>query len=202
VILDTCMTFIETIPEGEASGAVAELYQSDRETVGRVRNLTSAFSLAPELLAIWQQLNGAIKARMDLRRYELATIAAARRIRSTSCVLAHGSVLINEYLDAETVQAILADHGNAGLDPVDVAVMDLADKVAADASSVTEADIERLRSFGLTDAEVLDVVAGAAARCFFSKMLDGLGVNADASYAELDPDLTGALTVGRPIADG
>jgi hypothetical protein len=30
---------------------------------------------------------------MDLRRYELATLAAARRLRSSYCCLAHGRVL-------------------------------------------------------------------------------------------------------------
>ena len=44
-------------------------------------NLERAFAARPEAFAAWQQLNGAIKARMDLRRYELATLAAARRLR-------------------------------------------------------------------------------------------------------------------------
>jgi alkylhydroperoxidase family enzyme len=89
-----------------------------------------------------------------------------------------------------------------GLDEVDVAVMDLAEQVADDATSVTQADVDRLRTLGLTDAEILDVVAAAAARCFFSKALDGLGVQADARYAEtLEPALREALTVGRPIAE-
>jgi hypothetical protein len=46
----------------------------------------------------------------------------------------------------------------------------------------------------------MDVVLAAAARCFFSKTLDGIGVLPDASYGELDADLREALVVGRPIA--
>jgi hypothetical protein len=42
------MAYISTIPEEAASGEVAALYQADREAVGFVRNLTKAFSLAPE----------------------------------------------------------------------------------------------------------------------------------------------------------
>jgi uncharacterized peroxidase-related enzyme len=195
------MAYIETVPEEAASGEVAALYDADREAVGFVRNLTKAFSLAPEVCAIWVQLNTAIKARMDLRRYELATIAAARRIHSSYCMLAHGSVLLAQFVDPETLQAIVADHRASALEPVDVAVMDLADKVADDASCVTEADIDRLRSFGLSDSDILDVVLAAAARCFFSKTLDGLGVEADARYRELEPELLSALTVGRPVAN-
>ena len=61
--------------------------------------------------------------------------------------------------------------------------------------------MDRLRSLGLTDAEIMDVVLAAAARCFFSKTLDGLGVQADARYVQLDSELRDALTVGRAIAE-
>jgi hypothetical protein len=56
---------------------------------------------------------------------------------------------------------------------------------------VTEEDVERMRSLGLSDAEPFDVVAAAADRCF----------QADAAYAGLEPALRDALTVGRHIAD-
>jgi uncharacterized peroxidase-related enzyme len=194
------MTFIETVAEGAASGTTAEMYESDRDAFGFLPNFTRAFSLRPEVYGAWRQLNGAIKASMDLRRYELATLAAARRLRSSYCALAHGRVLVDNYLDADTVKNLMVDHEGAGLDPVDVAVMDLADKVASDATSVGEDDLERLRRLGCTDAEILDVVLAAAARCFFSKALDALGAAPDARYSEqLDSSLRNALTVGRAI---
>jgi uncharacterized peroxidase-related enzyme len=137
---------------------------------------------------------------MDLRRYELATLAAARRLRSSYCTLAHGSVLIDRFMAPETVRAVVADHRTAELSATDVAVMDLADKVADDATAVQQADIDHLRSLGLSDTDIVDVVLAAAARCFFSKTLDALGVEPDAKYAALDPALRAALTVGRDIA--
>lgn len=194
------MTFVDTVAEDRATGAVAEAYATDAETFGYLPNFTRAFSLRPAVYAAWRQLNGAIKSSMDLRRYELATVAAARRLRSSYCTLAHGSVLIDKFLDADSVAALVADPRTAGLSAMDVAVMDLAEKVADDATSVEEADIDRLRSEGLSDAEIVDVVLAAAARCFFSKTLDALGVEPDAKYAGLDPAVRDVLTVGRPIA--
>jgi len=44
-------------------------------------------------------------------------------------------------------------------------------------------------------------VLAAAARCFFSKTLDALGVQPDASFRELPDEVREPLTVGRPIAD-
>jgi alkylhydroperoxidase family enzyme len=162
-------------------------------------NYERAFAERPEVYAAWGQLNGAIKAGMDIRRYELATLAAARRLRSSYCCLAHGSVL-RERFD-EPVQAIALDHRSAGLDAVDVAVMDLAERVVDDATAIEDADLQQLRDLGLGEAEIMDVVLAAAARCFFSKTLDALGVRPDASFADLEPELRDALVVGRPIAD-
>jgi alkylhydroperoxidase family enzyme len=80
--------------------------------------------------------------------------------------------------------------------------MDLAEKVVDDATGIEEADLRPLRDLGLSEAEIMDVVLAAAARCFFSKTLDALGVRPDAKYADLDPGLREVLVVGRPIADG
>jgi uncharacterized peroxidase-related enzyme len=195
------MTYIESVTEDQATGAVAAMYETDRQTFGHLPNLTKAFALRPDVYAAWRQLNGAVKSNMDLRRYELATLGAARRLRSSYCALAHGSILLDKFLSADAVQAVATGRPTDELDAVDVAVVELADKVATDATSVTEADADRLRSLGLTDAEILDVVLAAAMRSFFSKVLDGVGAEADAKYAQLDPEVRDALTVGRPIAE-
>jgi uncharacterized peroxidase-related enzyme len=195
------VAFIETVGEDEAAGPVAAMYEADREMFGFVPNFTKAYSARPAVYAAWRQLNGAIKANMDLRRYELATLAAAQRLGSSYCCLAHGSIMLDKgFADGDTLQALIADPQRAGLDEVDNAVMDLAAQVAEDPGSVTEADVGRLRSLGLTDPEILDVVLAASARCFFSTTLDALGAEPDAKYAGLDADVRDALTVGRAIA--
>jgi alkylhydroperoxidase family enzyme len=137
---------------------------------------------------------------MDLRRYELVTVAAAQRLRSSYCSLAHGKVLVDQFLGASELQDVLLDRHAAGLAEVDVAVMDLAEKLVEDATSITQSDIDHLRDLGLSDTDIFDVVVAAGARCFFSKTLDALGTQPDASYADLEPPLRDALTVGRPIA--
>jgi alkylhydroperoxidase family enzyme len=162
-------------------------------------NHERAFAERPEVYAAWFQLNGAIKAGMELRRYELVTLAAARRLRSSYCCLAHGTVLVERF--SEPVLEIALDHRAAGLDEVDVAVMDLAERVVDDATSIGDADLQRVRDLGLSETEIMDVVLAAAARCFFSKTLDALDIRPDASYRELEPRLRDTLVVGRPIAD-
>ena len=99
------------------------------------------------------------------------------------------------------MREIALDRRTAGLSDVDVAVMDLAERVVDDAASIGEEDLQPLRDLGLTDTEIMDVVLAAAARCFFSKALHAVGVRPDVTYADMDPELLDVLVVGRPIAD-
>jgi alkylhydroperoxidase family enzyme len=157
-------------------------------------NMERAFALRPEVYAAWRQLVTTVKETSDERRYELATLAAARRLRSSYCALAHGKVLAEKFYDFEEVPA-LPD----GLDEADRAIMAFAERVVADATAITQADVDELRAHGLTDEEIFDVVLAATIRCFFSKTLDALGVQPDAKFGQLDRSFREALTVGRPI---
>jgi uncharacterized peroxidase-related enzyme len=188
------MAFIAMTSEQEAEGPVADRFATDRETHGYVRNFTRLLARHHGVDSAWGLLIGAIRANMDLRRYELATLAAARRLRSSYCALAHGTVLREQFYDAPALIRIVTDHHDAGLDPVDVAVMDFADQVVTDAGSVTAADIAVLRAHGLSDSDILDVTLAAAARCFFSKVLSALDVEPDEELRDnLEPELHRAL---------
>ena len=183
----------------EETPDVVAAYDRDRVTWGYLPNFTRVFAHRPQVYEGWRALNGAVKAAMDPRRYELATLAAALRLRSSYCSLAHGRVLAEQFDGPATVAGIAADAAAVELSPVDAAVLRLADRVAAGAADMTEKDLAELRELGLADVEILDVVLAAAARCFFSTVLDAVGAQPDAAFADLDPAVRDALTVGRPI---
>ncbi|MEO5875197.1 MAG: hypothetical protein ABIS86_17950 [Streptosporangiaceae bacterium] len=189
------MSYLQT-PENDP------LYDAEREATGYVANYLKVFALSPAVLEAWNQLNAAVKADMDLRRYELATLAAARTLRSSYCGLAHGGILRDRFYDAAAVEAIATDPADAGLDPVDVEISGFAERVAADATAIGQADIDALRGHGLSDTEIFQVVLAAAARCFFSTALDAVGAEPDPQLsAGLEPGLRQALAFGRPVPD-
>jgi uncharacterized peroxidase-related enzyme len=172
---------------------------------GFLPNWAVALGGRPAVLTAWNQLNGEIRRGMDRRRYELATIAAARELRSTYCAVAHSWLLTRKLglVDPDDLAAILGDGADPidPVDPVDRAVMAFAAKVARDAAAVTAADVQELRDAGLSDDDVLDVALAVAARCFFATALDAVGAQADRELADaLGPPLAAALTVGRPVA--
>jgi uncharacterized peroxidase-related enzyme len=195
------MSFIGTVDDESAAGDTASLFAEDRARLGYVANYTRAFSHRPDVMRGWQQLIGAVRSNMDLRIYELATLAAATQLRSSYCSLAHGKVLVSKFYSAPEVASIARDYSNAGLSEREVALMAFAEKVASRANEITKSDIDELRGHGFSDPQIFDIAATAAARCFFSKLLDAMGAEPDAAYRELDPELQSTLTVGRPIAE-
>ncbi len=197
------MAFINTVTKDEATGTTKELYDAAEKKAGTIPNYTQLFGQRPEVYKAWQGLLLSIRKNLRLRRYELVTLAAAHELGCTYCMLAHGEVLLNSgEVDVAQLTAIAQDYRNAQLPLDEVAVMAFAHKVIQRASSVTQADVDHLKSFGLSDEDILDITLTAAARSFFSKTLDALGAAPDAKYMDLEPALRDALAVGRPFQAG
>jgi uncharacterized peroxidase-related enzyme len=193
------MTFIDTNNDHSQTEAAGRLRDEDMMAWGFVPNFARTFTLRPAVYQAWKQLNGAVRATMDPRRYELSSVAAAAALHSSYCTLAHGRVLARDHLAPNDVIALVNDPDSAPLDATDRAVVSFARTVALYADRVTEDDIARLRACGLADEEIFDIALAAAARCFFAKSLDATGTAPDAAFQGLEPDLRQALTVGRMI---
>lgn len=186
---------ITPISEDDARGPVAEFYGDDIDALGYVTPHTKALALNPEALGALEQLTRAISAGLGMRRYELATLAAAKACRSEHCRLAHGRKSL-QFFDEEELVALARDHRNAGLPEVEVAIMDFAEKVSGDSAAMTEQDSRRLRELGLTDREIVDVALAAAVRNYYGRALHALAIEVDPRARDLDPALLEALTKG------
>jgi uncharacterized peroxidase-related enzyme len=192
--------FIDTVGREAATGAVADYYRQQEAAWGFLPDYAGAFSTRPDVAQAWNGLNSTIREGMDRRRFELATIAAARALRSTYCAAAHSKVMRDVCGDEATLHLIAQDPSGGTLDPVDAAVYRFATKLATDAPAISQSDVDELRDVGLSDPEIADVVFAVAARSFFTRVLDGLGAQLDAATAgSLAPDILESVLVGRPV---
>lgn len=195
------MAFINTIPQSDARGDVQAMYQHLQGKLDYLPNYAAVFCYRPGVMQAWAELQRVIRAELDDRTYGLVTLASALAINNSYCSLAHAAKLISRHFTVEELTAIIRNPDTSTLSGRDKDMMTFAAKVAQDSSSVTQADIDTLRDHGFSDAQIFDIVAAAAARCFFGKVPDALGVQPDAALAELDSTLAMLATVGRPIAD-
>jgi uncharacterized peroxidase-related enzyme len=173
------MTYLTTPDESPIYAKVA----AER---GFVPNYARVFALAPDAYAAWLSLGGAVRAGMDERRYELVTLVTARRLGSRYCAAAHATVLHDKFYDKRTLHAIATDRHHAGLDPADVAAMDFAERIAAEPHDVIDADVESLRSHGLSDVDIMQVVLAVMARRFFAGVIAATAAVPDAVYDVFD----------------
>jgi uncharacterized peroxidase-related enzyme len=192
------MAFIDTLPESQIDEDVRAMYERQQAHYGYVPNYAKVFCYRPEIMGLWASLQAGIKRHMDKRRFELVTFAAAEALRSTLCSLAHGKALTG-FFSPEDVRAMARGDVPASLSAAEAEMLAFARKVARDASSVTRTDVQRLKQHGFSDAEIFDIAATAAARAFWTKVIESLGVEPDAPFLDMDVELRNALIVGRPV---
>jgi uncharacterized peroxidase-related enzyme len=185
--------FIQTIPESESDGKLKGIYDGDRKNMGFVPNHAKVFSLRPDVLEAWRAFQGSIRKNLRLRRYELVTMAAAMELKCRYCLLAHGTILINNGISLEQLRLILSNFHKAGLEHDEITMMSFAQKIIRNANEISQTDIDALRSLGLDDVEILDITLTATMRSFASKTFDALGARPDAVYKELEQQLSDLL---------
>ncbi len=194
------MPYIRTIPDDEADGLLAELYQRISKTAGYLPNHAKIFSLRPKVYEAWLNLQDAIRANLRLRRYELVTFAASQELGCSYCMLAHGTILHKNFFSVDEMLAIVKDFHNAGLTAEEVALMALAKRIIRKAGDVTEDDIQELRGFGLSDERD----SGCSARHRHASLLQHdnrrtWGGPQTTATKTSTPSLIEALAIGRPF---
>ena len=196
------MTYIRTTAASQASAEVLEFYRRQQGGLDYLPNYARVFCHRPQVMQAWAELQSVLRGHLDARAYGLVTLAAALAIHSSYCALAHAGKLLKHYFTQQEMIAIIRGGEDSPLSTAEKAMMQLARKVALNASTVSAADIQLLRDAGFTEAGIFDVVAAAAARCFFAKVPDALGVRPDAALGELEEPLLSMLVVGRLPATG
>ncbi|MBG0737912.1 peroxidase-related enzyme [Paeniglutamicibacter antarcticus] len=181
------MSIIESVSEADATGRTAGIYAEDRKALGYVPSHTKVLAVHPEALAAWKALQGAIAGSMDMRRFELVTLAAAQGIGSRHCRLAHGNRSL-KFIGEEELVRISRDYRDAGLSEAEAVMMEFAVKLSTDSATMTDADSVKLRDVGFSDREIVDIALAAAARNYLSRVLQALAVDVD-----VPPGLSAAL---------
>ena len=185
---------VPTVPEEEATGEVAAIYDEERASSGYIPTHARAMALNPAADRAFVALTRSVARPLGIRRYELVTLAAAHATGSRHCRLAHGVKSLSVFDEAQ-LERIARDYRDAGLTDAEVEMMAFAERVATDAAAMTDADSLRLRAAGFSDQEIVDIAIAAAARVYLGRMLQALAVDVDEAPSLSEP-LRAALVSG------
>jgi uncharacterized peroxidase-related enzyme len=157
------------------------------------------FTARPDLLPAYMEFYQKIMAGFSLgmRAWRLITLVAAKHIPSTYCAYVYSKQLVDELGSKDLVLAVQRDFRTAGLPAREVAMLDYAEKIARDASQITQADIGRLHEAGFSDPQICDIALCAAFRCMVSRFFDATGAGPEAAFIDGDEEFRTAMTVGK-----
>ena len=190
---------IETPSETDAAGHVAEMYAEDRDDVGFVFPYTRAMAVIPAAHQAFEDLLRAVVPSIGIRTYELVTLAAARAIASSHCLLAHGRKALRAgVVDEDQLARLIRDRDFGDLTAADVAAIEYAEKLSTAPDTMTDADTLHLREVGFSDEQIVAITLAAAARNLLSRALLALAVPV-VDVPGLSPQLTEALLA--PVAE-
>ena len=153
-----------------------------RRRFGFVPNLFRAQAILPRLIEAEAGISEAALSddgALDRRRKEMILLAVTADGGSTYCVTSHAKLLEELGAAGGQVDAILADHRDAGLSPADVQLIDFARKLARHPTRMGTPDFDALRGHGLDEGAILEAIVTTGLARFLCTISLGLAVGTD-----------------------
>lgn len=175
-------TNLSVVSEAEASPEVKHLYAQFRTTFGRpeVPGILQCFATHPPLL---QHMMGLAETMLfsagalgRANKEMLATFVSAQN-HCGYCADSHGFFLRMNGGTSELLKAATTcDLQSPSLNPQQRALLQFAQKLTSDSSSISSQDVERLRGLGWTDLQVAEAVHLAALFACFNRVVNAFGL--------------------------
>lgn len=160
--------------------AVHEIFERTKERFGHVRNTQRIVAHRPALALAQDGLSRAVQYAPDSGitpfERELMALVVSVENRCEPCVFAHAAILREVTRDPVAVGKIEVNYRHVDLTDRQRALADYAAKVTLSPSQVEKADIEKLKSAGLSEHEIIDAAAIIAYFNFSNRLNSSLGI--------------------------
>lgn len=178
-----------------------EIFDSARRRFSFVPDVVRTLAVRPEVAqaqaALRDRLLGDASS-LGPRRADLISLAVSGINGCAYCGTAHaGTMVARQDLTPEQAAQAFKDWRRLDPEPADVAMLEFAEKLTFQPSSIEDVDVSALRDTGFDDVQIYDIVLVTAYRNFINRVNDGLGVSTeklrDRFGDELVDDIAGQL---------
>lgn len=175
------------IEEDEATPEIADLYKMLQREMDTpfVPNMEKALAIAPNVLAmqldLYRTLNRHATLPQALSTMIMYCISTTKNC--TYCSTGHELFCRTLGIDEETLTKLARDLGNVSPRRLQ-AIMQFAIKCALDPQGLVAQDYDRVRGYGVTDAELVEIIFWAAVANFGDTVADALKIEVDAPVVE------------------
>lgn len=175
------MSWIRIIPESEADDALRDVYAQVKDRRGKISNILSVHSLHPEAMRAHMDLYMTVMfadCALSRQEREMIAVVVSSANRCPYCVEHHAAALDHYWRDEEKLARFVEDFRSAPLGDRMHAVLEYAQKLTTQPAEMAEEDVQRMRSTGLSDQDVLTVNLIVGYFNFVNRVALGLGVSA------------------------
>jgi uncharacterized peroxidase-related enzyme len=168
---------IKPVKFEEATPQQREALEKTRAVLGKVPDLYATFGQAPNVLGALLQFQGALqKGGLTARDRDLIDLHVSQLNGCAYCVSAHTVFAkANKLSDAE----ILGIRDGQGETPRDKAILALARRVAKSGGLGAVAEIAQAREAGLSDPQIVEVIAATGLRSLINAVALAAGTEID-----------------------
>jgi uncharacterized peroxidase-related enzyme len=170
-----------------ATGDLKRAYEDISRARGKVSNIMRAQSLNPNALRAFLELyTTLVFGRSGLSRSEREMIATAVSARNGCdyCVSHHGEALKFYLKNGGQVESLMGGHQPESLSARAKALTDYALKLTLEPGGIVRQDFDTLRTVGISDSEILDLVLLTGYMNLVNRIAQGLGVEHDEQEAQ------------------
>jgi len=180
------LVWIKTIPEEKATGDLKRSYEAVLRARGKISNVMRAQSLNPNAMRSFLDMYVTLMfGKSSLSREERETIATiiSAQNQCDYCVTHHGEALRFYLKNGNQLDSIRAGQLPESLSPRAKALIDYALKLSSQPNRIVKRDLDAIRTFGVSDSEILDLVLLTGYMNFVNRIAQGLGVEHDEQEA-------------------
>jgi uncharacterized peroxidase-related enzyme len=152
---------------------VRERIVAVQEKSGFVPNVFLAFARRPaEFRAFFAYHDALMEKEGGLTKAEreMIVVATSAANHCLYCVVAHGAILRIRAKNPRVADQVAVNYRKAEISPRQLAMLDLAMKVALDSGRIADADFPPLRAHGFSDDDIWDIAAIAALFALSNRM--------------------------------
>lgn len=179
------ISYLPVPDRGDVPEGVTRLWDKAKEAVGFVPNVFRAQAVnGDQFLAWWGYFNLLVNKEGHLTNAdrELLAVVVSGLNQCTYCVVSHGAALRAHTEDERTSDLVGINWRQADLPQREAVMAAYAEKLTLHPSEVTEADLEPLRSVGLDDHQIVELVQVVGMFNLTNRVSSALGFVPNAEY--------------------
>lgn len=158
------MNRIPPVDSSKAEGKTKEALEKIKTKLGRVPNVFKIMANAPAVVDMYLGMSGGLAGGvLSPKVREAIALAVAEDNKCDYCLAAHSAMAKQAGFTADEIRAA---RGAKAKDPKEDAIVRFAKKLSANRGNVTDRDLAEARKAGVTDEEILEIIAIVSVNIF------------------------------------